>query len=196
MEQLSHTLVGCPTGSVTVYTIGHSSRSPQEFLDILHCAGISCVADVRAYPKSRRHPGFSRPVLAARLEEAGIAYCWLGTALGGFRKASATSPHVALDGAGLRGYADHMGSALFLDGIEELLAHARQRPTTLLCAERLPRDCHRRLIADHLVAHGVAVTHLVALDYQVPHRLDTLARRLEGRLIYDRGTTEQLGLEL
>lgn len=187
-------MVGYPPDGMTVYTIGHGSRSPQEFLDILHCAGIGCVADVRAYPKSRRHPSYSRPALAARLEEADIAYRWLGTALGGFRKASATSPHVALDGAGLRGYAEHMSSALFLEGIEELLTLARQRPTALLCAERLPRDCHRLLIADHLVVHGAAVIHLVDLDHQVPHRLNTLARRQDGRLIYDRGTTEQLGL--
>ena len=186
----------CPPNDVTVHSIGHGSRSPEEFLDILHCAGIGGVVDVRAYPKSRRYPSYSRPALEKRLAKAGIAYHWLGKTLGGFRKASAQSPHVALNGAGLRAYAEHMSGGVFLDGIEELLAHARLRSTAVLCAERLPRDCHRALIADYLVARGVAVIHLVDLNHQVPHRLNALARRQGGRLIYDRGTTEQLGLEL
>ena len=180
---------------VSLFTVGHGSRSVQEFLDILHCGGVSCVADVRSYPRSRRHPIFSRPILSSRLEEEGIAYRWMGAALGGFRKASSQSPHVALKVSGLRGFAEHMHSGVFLEGIEELLHLASRHTTAILCAERLPQDCHRSLIADHLVAHGIPVVHLIELDHQAPHRLNTLARRQEGRLIYDRGNTEQLGLE-
>jgi uncharacterized protein (DUF488 family) len=178
-----------------VFTVGHGNRSPQAFLDILLCAGIICVVDVRAHPMSRRHPAFSRPVLSPFLGEAGITYRWLGTALGGFRKASPQSPHVALQGEGMRGFAEHMSGRIFLDGIEELLSHARQHATAVLCAERLPRDCHRSLIADHLVARGVPVVHLIDIGHQAPHRLNKLARRQEGRLVYDLGSTEQLSLE-
>lgn len=196
MPQESHSGLNGQPQSATVYTIGHGSRSIEDFLDILQCVGVTCVADARAYPMSRRYPDYSRPRLSTCLEQAGISYLWLGTTLGGFRKALPSSPNVALAAAGFRGYADHMCGGVFLDGIEELLIHSRQRPTAILCAERLPQECHRSLIADYLLARDVAVIHLIDLHHQVPHRLNKLARWEEGQLVYDKGTTEQLGLEL
>ena len=181
--------------SARVFTIGHGSRDLQEILDILHCAGIACVADVRSYPMSRRHPAFSSSALSTRLEEECIAYHWLGKTLGGFRKSSSQSPHVALEATGLRGFAEHMHSGVFLEGIEVLLDLAHRHATAILCAERLPQDCHRSLIADHLVMRGIPVVHLIDMTNQAPHRLNKLARHQEGRLIYDRGSTEQLGLK-
>jgi len=185
-----------PQSSLTVFTVGHGSRSSEELMDILHGAGITCVADVRSYPVSRRYPVFSRTVLAPRLDTEGIHYHWLGKPLGGFRKPSSQSPHVALRNAGLRGFAEYMCGENFLHGITELLRHVRQGATAILCAERLPQDCHRGLISDHLVAQDIDVIHLLEPDLRVLHRLNPLARPQSGRLIYDAGSVEQLALGL
>ena len=178
-----------------LYTLGHGNRSATEFVGLLHAHGIQTIADVRAQPASRRHPHFSRTVLAPLLFEAGIRYVWLGAALGGFRSPGSYTRHVALASPSLRGYADHMSSAEFHAGAQRLLAEAETKPTALLCAERQAQDCHRLLIADYLTTHGVSVLHLVDAATAVPHRLSISARLTADGLIYDRGITPQLLLD-
>ena len=173
--------------ALTLYTVGHGGRSATEFLDVLRSAAIGCIADVRSYPVSRRHPQFSQKTLVPLLEEAAIGYRWLGKALGGFRHCASPSIHTALASDSSRAYADHMSSTAFQEGVVELLALARARPTAMLCAERLPRHCHRAMISDFLTAKGTAVIHIVDEGKYMSHCLSGAARWAQGRLIYDRG---------
>jgi uncharacterized protein (DUF488 family) len=176
---------------VIVYTAGHSTLALDAFLALLHRHGIAGVADVRRYPASRRHPHFAREALASALGEAGIAYVWL-PGLGGRRHVRPDSPHVGWTNPSFRAYADHMETPAFADALTELLDLARQRPTTILCAEAVPWRCHRQLIADALVARGIDVRHIVGQAAPTSHRLTAFARRVGDRLLYDRG---QLGLD-
>ena len=183
---------------LTVYTLGHGSRSWESFLDILHVNGIGCVVDVRSAPGSHRHPQFSRAIMETELRRADINYDWQGAVLGGFRKSNATSPHTALDTQGLRAYADHMETAAFHAGIEQLLVHARRVPTAMLCAETLAQSCHRYLISDYLTHLGIGVVHIITQENRVPHRMSVKVRDDAGRLIYDLvpASYRQLGLNI
>lgn len=180
----------------TLYTVGHGDRPAAVLVDVLVAHGVRCVADVRRYPASRRHPQFTRAALARTLADADITYRWLGGPLGGMRKGGNEAKHAALPGANMRGYAEHMATEEFRSGVQALLMQARWLPTALLCAERLPQQCHRALIADYLTARGIAVVHLLDGTTAVPHRLHHAARLDDGRLVYDRGADRQLGLAL
>ena len=178
------------TSVPTVYTVGHGDRSVAELIALLRTHSITGIADIRAYPASRRHPQFNRSALAAALDKVDVAYCWLGESLGGYRRGAATSVHTALTEASLRAYADHMQTDAFQAGITTLLAHAAQCTVAMLCAERRPEQCHRALVADYLTAQAVPVVHVLTAGQQCPHRLSPLARHDGGQLIYDRGDVQ------
>jgi uncharacterized protein (DUF488 family) len=167
----------------TVYTIGHSTRSSDEFLDLLEAAGIEVLVDVRRMPGSRRLPQFDSATLSHALAERGIDYCWMAP-LGGRRKPSSTSRNTGWRHAAFRAYADHMETEEFADGLFELLMLARGRRTAVMCAEVLWWRCHRRLIADVLVVLGLDVVHILAADTQEVHRLAPPASLVRGRLSY------------
>lgn len=171
---------------LTFYTIGHSTRSLPEFLAILKAYGISAIADVRAFPNSQRFPHFSQKSLAAALAKAGIAYVWLGKELGGYRKTGLgqASPNTAWQSQGFQNYADHMLSEEFREGVEKLLQLGQRERTAILCAERFWWRCHRRLLADWLVAHGHQVLHIVELNRVVEHQLPEFAKVVDGLVIY------------
>lgn len=173
--------------SVTLYTIGHGNRSGEEFVQLLKAAGIVCLVDVRAYPASRRHPQFARDALAKSLAEAGIRYAWEGKALGGRRKPHVGSPHVALRNDSFRAYADHMGSPEFTDSLDQLIEQGRSSRLAIMCAERLPWQCHRCLISDNLVVRGVEVRHLIDAHLPTAHAINPVARIENGRIMYDVG---------
>ena len=177
-----------------IYTIGHGNRSIDEFVGLLKDAAIECLVDVRAYPASRRHPQFAREQLDSSLADAGVRYLWEGKALGGRRKPSRDSPHVALRNGGFRAYADHMMTDEFREGLDRLIQLGRSERAAIMCAERLPWQCHRYLLADSLAAHGLRVFHLMSPGKRLEHALSPLARNDGGRLVYDAG--EQLGLKL
>jgi uncharacterized protein (DUF488 family) len=172
--------------TATVYTVGHGSRSASEFRELLQHAGVGQLVDVRAHPGSRRHPHFSRPVLDADLEAAGIAYRWEGAALGGRRRSRSGSRHVAWRNESFRAYADHMESEAFSAAIDALIERAAGGSTAIMCAERLPWQCHRYLISDYLVMRGLRVIHLIARGSARPHGLNPMARVERGQLVYDR----------
>jgi uncharacterized protein (DUF488 family) len=153
---------------------------------LLKSHGIAAVADVRAFPGSRRHPHFSRENLERSLPEAGIEYLWLGRELGGRRRGEeGRSPNTGLRNASFRNYADHMASPDFSAGIARLLSLADEKPTALLCAERLWWRCHRSLIADYLeLIRGRRVRHILEPGEAKPHAVKTEARREGTRLIY------------
>lgn len=171
---------------IRVFTVGHSTRSREELLEILRRHGVELLADVRRFPASRRHPHFSRGQLSQALREVGIDYLWLEP-LGGRRSGRRRSPHTAWQTPGFAAYADHMETAEFREAMETLLVRARAEATALLCAEALPQRCHRRLIADWLTARGIEVVHLLDAGRSERHELPPFAR-LEGeRLVYDGG---------
>ncbi len=179
---------------MTVWTIGHSTRSLDELIAILQAHKIEALADVRSFPTSARHPQLNCENLATELPRADIAYCWLGQGLGGYRKKRRPdSPHTALRSPGFRYYADYMETEEFNHGVEELLELAAKRRTAYMCAERLWWRCHRSLISDYLVAvSGVEVIHIHDEKKTEPHRLHRTARLVADRLIYDVGETGKL----
>ena len=167
-----------------LFTLGHSTRSLEEFQAILQGAGVRRLWDVRRYPGSRRYPHFSRDALEQSLPAIGIAYEHVAE-LGGRRKPQPDSPNRAWKNASFRAYADHMATDEFQAAIERLEAAAAREPLVIVCAEALPFRCHRRLIADLLVARGWEVTHLLGPKRREPHRLNPDASLLDdGRLVY------------
>jgi uncharacterized protein (DUF488 family) len=172
---------------VTLYTVGHSTRSAAELLGILEEARVEVLVDVRRFPASRRNPRFNRGALAASLEGAGLRYLWLGEHLGGRRRPLVPvehSPNRAWTVEAFRTYADAMQTPQFLAAAAELEALAVERPTAVLCAERAWWKCHRRLIADWFVARGSRVVHLIEPGSCSEHRLTEWARVESGRLTY------------
>ncbi|MDP9067380.1 MAG: DUF488 domain-containing protein [Actinomycetota bacterium] len=176
-----------------LFTVGHGTRTTEELIAVLQEAGVDVLVDVRRYPGSRRHPHFAREALEHSLPVAGISYDWRGEALGGRRDPVPGSPNIAWRVDAFRGYADHMASAEFRSGLRELedraTAGVRQ---AIMCAETVWWRCHRRLIADTLVAHGHEVIHL-GMGRDSAHELHQAARRDDrGVLIYDIGVTVPL----
>ena len=147
---------------MVVYTVGHSTRTIDEFIALLAEAQVTRIVDVRAFPMSRRHPQFNRDTLAASLSNAGIDYRHL-PALGGRR--GATKGRASRNGLwrvdAFRNYADYAETATFAAAIETLAALARERPSAFMCAEAVWWQCHRRLIADYMLARGWEVVHLL-----------------------------------
>ena len=157
-----------------IYTIGHSTRSCDELLALLRNAEVTLVADVRAFPSSRRHPQFNRGALAAWLPRSGIRYEHLPE-LGGRRSPVPGSPNGGWRETGFQGYADHMASPEFQRALADLEAGARDCVTSIMCAEAVWWRCHRRLIADALVSRGWRLEHLVVGARPAEHVLTDFA---------------------
>jgi uncharacterized protein (DUF488 family) len=159
---------------MTVWTIGHSTHSFEEFVRLLAMHDISLLADIRTVPKSRRHPHFDAEALAQRLPGRGVAYVELPR-LGGWRRAVPDSPNGAWRNLSFRGYADHAMSEDFGEGLTELRELAAVQPTAMMCAEAVWWRCHRRLVADRLVIAGDTVCHIAADGRTSLHRLTEFA---------------------
>lgn len=168
----------------TIYTIGHSTRSFPELLDALAPYDIEVVADVRRYPGSRRLPQFAEPVLRAELESRGLGYVWI-PALGGRRRPLPDSVNHGWRHDAFRGYADHVHSEEFAEGLFELLMIAYGLRTVIMCAEVLWWRCHRRIISDVLVSLGIDVVHIIDGAHSSPHGLAEPARMVNSVLRYD-----------
>ncbi|HEY3191549.1 MAG TPA: DUF488 domain-containing protein [Solirubrobacterales bacterium] len=171
-----------PAGEIL--TVGHSNHEEGEFLELVHGAGVELIADVRRYPGSRRQPHFEHSALAAVLLEAGMHYRWLGESLGGRRRPRPDSPNGAWDSEQFRGYADHMASSEFRDGLAELEELGREQRVAVMCAEAWWVRCHRRLISDALTAHGWRVLHLGANGRLEEHELTEFAVVENGLITY------------
>jgi uncharacterized protein (DUF488 family) len=166
-----------------IFTIGHSTRSTDEFAGLLVAHGIRQVADVRTVPRSRRHPHFGGDALANFLAERGITYRHF-PALGGLRRPRPDSINTAWQHPGFRGYADHMQTVEFRQGLTALSQFASSCPTTVLCAEAVWWQCHRRLLADALIVRGIPVLHILSKAEPKPHELSEFAREEGGGVIY------------
>jgi uncharacterized protein (DUF488 family) len=173
------------SGVTTIHTIGHGARDIETFIQLLEGAGIRRLVDVRTAPGSRKHPQFGRDALEASLEGRGIAYEWYGRELGGWRKSSPDSRHRAIRSPGFRGYADHMESEEFRDARDRLIETSADTPTAVMCAESLWWRCHRRMLADSLVASGCDVVHVMDGGRLEPHRLSNAARVEGTSVVYD-----------
>jgi uncharacterized protein (DUF488 family) len=166
-----------------LWTIGHSRRSTQQFIDILQSWHIEALADVRRFPVSARFPHFSQMQLFKSLAKAGIGYVAF-TELGGRRRPVPNSPNTLWRNESFRGFADYMMTPPFRQGIQRLLELAQRKPTAILCAEALWWRCHRSLIADYLQAQGVKVIHIFDSKRTEEHPRRASARLVDGKLIY------------
>lgn len=181
-------MVGLPTVKVTdkmreVWTIGHSTRSSDDFGKILLAHEIQVLVDVRSFPGSRRYPQFNREALAEYLSGIGVDYKH-EPRLGGRRTPRKDSHNTAWQNASFRAYADHMETEQFREGVEELLEVAREVRVAVMCAEALWWRCHRSLISDYLKASGHKVIHLIDQTKTEEHPFTSAARVVDGRLSY------------
>ena len=156
--------------TLVVLTIGHSTRSIEEFIRLLEMHGVRRVVDVRTIPKSRHNPQFNRDRLSNALHRARIHYSHL-SGLGGLRRARRDSPNVGWRNASFRGYADYMQTARFRRSLERWIELATHERVVLMCAEAVPWRCHRSLIADALHARGIAVSEITSGVGTRPHAL-------------------------
>lgn len=170
-----------------VWTLGHSTRTIEEFLAALQAFKIQTLIDVRRFPTSKRNPQYDAVELKKTLHAAGVRYVYLGDELGGMRRPSEKSRHSCLKGSGFQAYADWMDTDAFLRGIEKLVPLAESGRTAIMCAERAPSACHRSLLGDFLVlVRGFIVNDIRDPGNSGPHAVTPTARASEGRVIYDR----------
>ena len=143
-----------------VYTIGHSTRSIDDFLALLEREEIRRLHDVRAFPGSRRHPQFNSEALARSLADHGVRYIHT-PALGGRRRPRPNAAPTEWRNEGFAGYADYMTTQEFHDALTQLETSAAEERTVIMCSEAVPWRCHRSLISDALTADGVEVRHIL-----------------------------------
>lgn len=171
----------------TIFTIGHSTRPIAEFLALLRQVAVDVLVDVRSIPRSRTNPQFNVDALPDTLADAGMSYRHL-PALGGLRhrkKGAGPSVNTFWQVAAFRNYADYAATDAFREGLDELRALARDNCCAIMCAEAVWWRCHRRIIADYLLAGGVPVSHIMGINKIDPAKLTPGVRLLPGgTLVY------------
>jgi uncharacterized protein (DUF488 family) len=173
----------------TIYTIGHSTRTAEEFLEILRAHGIQAIADVRLIPKSRRYPHFNAEQLAVWLPKAGIAYLPFKQ-LGGRRRSAKDSINLGWRNESFRGYADFLQTEAFARGVDALADAASQQSLATMCAEAVPWRCHRSLISDALLVRGWRVLDITSATKASPHKLTPFAKVDGLHIIYPSSSEE------
>lgn len=169
--------------ALTIWTIGHSTRTAAEFLDLLAANKVEALADVRRYAGSRKYPQFNPDLLRAALADVGIEYVAFPE-LGGRRHPRPDSRNTVWRNEAFRGYADYMETPEFHAGIERLLELARRKRSAIMCAESVWWRCHRSLIADWLKSNGIEVRHILAANKTEIHPYTSAARIDNGVLSY------------
>jgi uncharacterized protein (DUF488 family) len=168
----------------TLWTIGHSTRELDEFIELLCAEQIETLADVRRFPGSRRHPHFGSDILSAALADAGITYRHFPD-LGGRRsKRDPSSPNTGWRVAAFAAYADYMLTGEFALAFNKLITIATESRTAIMCAEALPWQCHRRLIADQFTAQGWRVRDIISPTSIQEHSLPPFATVVDGQVTY------------
>ena len=161
--------------SLTVLTIGHSTRTLDEFIRLLQAHGVSRVVDVRTVPRSRHNPQFNKASLPQALKKVGLGYVHL-PGLGGLRHAKRDSLNVGWRNASFRGFADYMQTPEFAQSLDELIQLATEERVALMCAEAVPWRCHRSLIADALLVHRIRTEDIMSLNRRQVHTLTPFAK--------------------
>ena len=168
---------------MVILTIGHSTRSLDEFVGLLRTHRVDGIADIRTIPKSRRHPHFSAEAMGVSLPQVGVSYRHF-PGLGGLRKPRRDSRNSAWRHEGFRGYADYMETDEFRQALADLIAWGGERRVAIMCAEGVWWRCHRQLTADALVARGIDVCHITGGGPAAAHKLTEFARVVDGRVSY------------
>ncbi|MDR3665778.1 MAG: DUF488 domain-containing protein [Ignavibacteriaceae bacterium] len=166
-----------------IWTIGHSNKSFQDFLELLKEYRIEILADVRSFPGSRKFPWFNREYLAENLPKEGIEYNLIKN-LGGRRKVNPDSHNTAWENIQFRGYADYMETPDFIEGINELTSYAKRKRTSYMCSEVLWWRCHRSMISDYLKLNGWKVIHIMGKNKTEKHPYTKPAKIINERLDY------------
>ncbi len=169
--------------SEPVFTIGHSTRSIDDFLALLNAHGVKLLIDVRTVPRSRHNPQFNRDTLPDSLAQVGIQYLHLGE-LGGLRHARKDSTNTGWRNTSFRGYADYMQTPEFENGLQLVMEEAKSQRVALMCAEAVPWRCHRSLIGDALEARGVPVFEISSVSKATPHRMTPFAKVEGAKVTY------------
>jgi len=164
-------------------TIGHSTRTLAEFIRLLRVHGVSRVVDVRTVPRSRHNPQFNKTSLPRLLKRAGLGYVHM-PGLGGLRHAKCDSINMGWRNSSFRGYADYMQTPEFARSLKELIALADQERSALMCAEAVPWRCHRSLIADALLVHGIQTEDIMSPSCRTVHTLTPFAKVCGGTITY------------
>jgi uncharacterized protein (DUF488 family) len=173
-------------GDRRLWTVGHGTLPADRILELLAGVPVVGVVDIRSFPGSRHNPQYGRATMEEWLPAAGVDYRWMPS-LGGRRRPSTGSPHVALRHPAFRAYADHMETAEFVGGVADLVDVAGREPTAVMCSESVWWRCHRRLLADYLtLVCGVEVAHLMHDGRVTAHPVTDGARLVDGALRYDR----------
>ena len=172
-----------PATRGVVFTVGHSTRSFEELVELLRAHGVERLVDVRTIPRSRRNPQFNRDTLGQALRNRRIAYRHM-QALGGLRRTHAESVNKGWRNTSFRGYADYMQTQAFEEALEQLVGLAEQKKTAIMCAEAVPWRCHRSLIADALIVRGYEVRDIMSEKSAKPRKLNPMARVGDGRITY------------
>jgi uncharacterized protein (DUF488 family) len=170
--------------ALTILTIGHSTRSLDELVDLLEKNGVTMLIDIRTVPRSRTNPQFNADALTVDLPAAGIKYMHMAD-LGGLRHAKPDSRNTVWENASFRGYADYMETEKFREAVTKLLDLAQQEQIAIMCAEAVWWRCHRSMVSDEMVARGVKVEHIIG-DKRQPHSLRAFARVKEHHVTYHR----------
>ena len=161
--------------SPIVLTIGHSTRTLEEFIGLLRAHGATRVVDVRTVPRSRHNPQFDEASLPGSLKEIGLGYVHM-PGLGGLRHAKRDSLNPGWRNASFRGYADYMQTPDFLQSLDEMIRLANQERIVLMCAEAVPWRCHRSLIADALLVRGIRTEDIMSPTRRQIHTLTPFAK--------------------
>jgi uncharacterized protein (DUF488 family) len=175
--------------SPIVMTIGHSTRTVEEFIGLLQAHAVSRVVDVRTVPRSRHNPQFNKASLPGSLKKAGLSYVHL-PGLGGLRHAQCDSVNLGWHNASFRGYADYMQTPEFEKSLEELVQLAKQDRIALMCAEAVPWRCHRSLIADALLVHGIHTEDIMSPTRRQVHTLTPFAKVRGTTITYPTETSQ------
>jgi uncharacterized protein (DUF488 family) len=174
-----------PAHAATLLTVGHGALPADEFAELLKGAEIEVLVDIRSFPGSRRHPHFGKDAMAQWVPDAGTEYRW-HRELGGRRRPSPGSRHVALQHDAFRAYADHMETAEFKTGLTDVLELASSRRTAVMCSESVWWRCHRRLLSDAaMLLHAAQVEHLFHDRRLRPHPVMPEARVERDDVVYD-----------
>jgi uncharacterized protein (DUF488 family) len=183
-EYARQTIVGNWTmKKPSVFTVGHSNRSINEFVELLRAHGVKGIVDVRSIPMSRHNPQFNTHALERSLQEKEIAYKHIQE-LGGRRRAKKDSLNLGWRNVSFRGFADYMATPEFSDGLQNLIKIATDRETAIMCAEAVPWRCHRSLIGDALIKKGWLVRDIFSLTLARRHLLTPFLKTKKGQLLY------------
>lgn len=165
-----------------IFTIGHSTRPVEEFVDLLKNNGIKRLVDIRSIPRSRRNPQYEQTALEKTLPENGVEYIYMKE-LGGLRPKAKESVNEGWRNTSFRNYADYMQTEEFQLAVDKLVGLAKEKTTAIMCAEAVPWRCHRSLVSDALIIRGVKVMDIMSLSTVTPHKLTPFA------MVYDTSIT-------